>query len=37
MGLRSVRATVERYGGALAVETDGGVCTVTAIIPVPGA
>lgn len=37
VGLRSVRATVERYGGALAVETDGGVFTVTAIIPVPGA
>lgn len=36
VGLRSVRETVERYGGALALEASGGVFTATALIPVPG-
>ena len=35
IGLRSVRTTVERYGGALTLETDEGVFTATVILPIP--
>ena len=35
IGLRSVRATVERYGGALTLEADEGVFTATVILPIP--
>ena len=35
IGLRSVRATVERYGGALTIDTADGMFTVTAILPIP--
>lgn len=37
VGLRSVRETVERYGGVLTLEAAGGVFTATAIVPLPDA
>lgn len=36
-GLKSVRATVESYGGSMSVATDNGVFAVTVILPVPAA